>query len=101
MTMIKKIVTGAVIATSTLASLATVVQAGDWGHRGPDYGHGYHHAPAYAYQRRAYAAPHYGYGQTHRDHRGDRIAAGVAIGVGALILGSVLANQNRRHYNGY
>ncbi len=97
MTMIKKIVTSAVIAASSLASLATVAQAGDFGHRGPGYGNG----PRHGYHRPA-PVQHYGYHQPRRDRRGDKIATGVAIGVGALILGSILANQNRRdHYPDY
>ena len=99
MNMIKKIVTGAVIAASSFASLATVAQAGEFGHRGPGYGNG--HGPRHGYHRPA-PVQHYGYHQPQRDRRGDRIATGVAIGVGALILGSILANQNRRgHYDGY
>lgn len=98
MTTLKTLVTAATVAVTALGSLAGTVQAGDW--RGNGYGGGYygprHYAPA---------PPHYGYGhyqEPRRDRRGEKIAAGVAIGVGALILGSILANQSRaRHYRGY
>lgn len=77
-------------------------QAGDWGHRGPGYGRGY--GPAYGYARpatRHYAPPAAYYHEPRRDRTGERIAKGVAIGVGALILGSILANESRRHNDGY
>jgi hypothetical protein len=97
MSILKKIFTGSVIAAATLGTLAGTAQARDWGH-GRGYGY---RAPAYGYHRPA-PAPHYGYAQ-RRDRRGERIATGVAIGVGALILGSILTNEARRnnHYRGY
>lgn len=91
MTMIKKIVSGAVIAASSLASLGSVAQAGDYGYRSNGYGNG----PRYGYHRPA-LVQHYGYQQPRRDRTREKIATGVAIGVGALILGSILANQGRR-----
>jgi len=97
MSVLKKIFTGTVIAAATLGTLAGAAQARDWAH---DRGYGYgQRAPAYGYHR---PAPHYGYAE-RRDRRGERIATGVAIGVGALILGSILANEARRsnHYRGY
>ena len=93
MTMIKKIVTGAVIAASSLALLGSVAQAGDYGYRGNGYGNG--HSPRYGYYRPA-PVQHYGYQQPRRDRTREKIATGVAIGVGALILGSILANQGHR-----
>jgi hypothetical protein len=99
MSVLKKIFTGTAIAAAALAPLAGTAQAGDWSH-GRGYGSGYgHRAPAYGYHR---PAPHYGYAE-RRDRRGERIATGVAIGVGALILGSILAHEARRnnHYRGY
>ncbi len=99
MNTLKNIVTAAVVAATALTTLGAAAQAGDW--RGRGYGYGYGYAPAprhYAPAPRAY----YGHGYDgRRDRRGDRIAAGVAIGVGAVILGSILASQNRNHYRGY
>lgn len=54
-----------------------------------DRGRGGFHAPAPRY------APQRGY--EGRRHGGDGIAKGVAIGVGALILGGILASQANRH----
>lgn len=99
MSILKKFFTGSMIAAATLGTVASSAQAGDWGH-GRSYGYGYgHRAPAYGYHR---PAPHYGYAE-RRNRRGERIATGVAIGVGALILGSILANEARRnrHYDRY
>ena len=101
MTTIKKIVSAVVIGSTALATLGSAAQAGDYyggGYGGgygpaPQYGHGPgygHHAPA--------PQPYYGgYPNHRRDRTGERIATGVAIGVGALILGSILANQGHRH----
>ena len=91
--MIKNILSSIAIAVTAIATVGTAAQAGDWGNRGRGYGHGYHHgyhAPA----PRHY--PAYGYHQPRRDNSG-KIATGVAIGVGALILGTVLANEARRN----
>lgn len=99
MSILKKIFTGSVIAAASLGTLAGTAQAGDWGHgRGHGYDNGYR-GNGYGYHRRGHA-PHYGYAE-RRDRRGERIATGVAIGVGALILGSILANEARRnrHYD--
>ena len=99
MNTLKKIAAVAAVAATAFGGVSTSVQAGDWQGRG--YGHdGYaprHYAPA----PRHYGYGH-GYGHDRRDRRGEKIATGVAIGVGAIILGSILANQSRRsHYNGY
>ena len=107
MNSMKKIVSAIVIATTALATLGSAAQAGDYGdgygHGG--YGHGgygaapgYGHGPGYGHHAPA-PQPYYG-GNYHRrrDRTGEKIATGVAIGVGALILGSILANQGRRHH---
>jgi hypothetical protein len=97
MNTLKKIVSAAVVAATAFTTLGAVAQAGEW--RGRGYGYGYGHAPRhYAPAPRHY----YGHGNDNRrDRRGERIAAGVAIGVGAVILGSIIANQNRSHYRRY
>lgn len=103
MNTLKKIVSAVVVSATALTAAGAAAQAGDWSGRsygyGHGYGHGYRHAPSY----HGYAPrQHYGHGHHHRrDRTGERIAAGVAIGVGAVILGSIIANQNRRHYRGY
>lgn len=100
MTMMKKIVAAAVIGSTALATFGSAAQAGDW--RGRGYGPGYG-GPAYDYRAPA-PQPYYGgYNHQRRDRTGEKIATGVAIGVGALILGSILANEARRNqgYQGY
>jgi hypothetical protein len=103
MNSLKQIVAAATLAATAFGGVATSAQAGDWNRGGYGYGYGYggyaprHYAPAPRY----YGHGH-GYGHERRDRRGERIATGVAIGVGAIILGSILANQSRRHgYRGY
>ncbi|CAN0501290.1 unnamed protein product [Phaeothamnion confervicola] len=100
MTTFTKITCAVAIAATALGSFGVAANAGDWnrGH-GNGYGSGYG-------QPRAYHAPapqrYYGHsGYEQRDRRGERIATGVAIGVGAIILGSILASQNQRNNNGY
>lgn len=100
---LKNIVTAVVIASGIVATLGSAVQAGDWrGRRGYDPGYG---GPAPRYHAPRHN-PYYGYGYGHeqrRDRTGEKIAKGVAIGVGAIILGTILANEARRHreYEGY
>jgi hypothetical protein len=89
----------AIVAASIAAvsALSPAAQAGDWnGRRGPGYG--YHPGPQH------YAPPpryNQFYHERRRDKTGEKIAKGIAIGVGALILGSILANEARRHERGY
>lgn len=79
------------------APLATSAEAGDWRGRGYGYGHynshpGYRHAPrAHAY----YPPPR------RRNDVGGQIAKGVAIGIGAAVVGAILADQARRTRNEY
>ncbi len=99
MNTLKKIVSTVVVAATALTAIGATAQAGDWRGRGQGYGYG--HAPSY---HAPAPRPYYGHGNFgHRDRTGERIATGVAIGVGALILGSIIAGQNRRHhgYDGY
>ena len=105
MTIIKKIVAAVVIGSTALATLGSATQAGDYyggGYGGGYGGYGpvqsYDHGPGYGHHAPA-PQPYYGgYPQHRRDRTGEKIATGVAIGVGALILGSILANQGRRHH---
>ena len=100
---IKTVWTSAAILTGVVASnvaLLGAAQAQHYeGHRGPAGHQGGYHAPA-PVVRHAPPPTHYGYGhvEQRRHHgNGDKIAKGVAIGVGALILGGILANEaNRR-----
>ena len=68
-----------------------------------DYGYApRHYAPQYGYAPRHYA-PQYGYRyheRHHRDRTGDAIGAAV-LGIGALIIGSAIANGSRRHHRRY
>jgi hypothetical protein len=99
---LKKIVAAGAVAITALASSATS-HAGDYGSR-----HGYGYGPkAYSGYSQSYGhgrvygrpapQPYYYHGERRRDRTGKKIATGVAIGVGALILGSILANQGRRY----
>ena len=105
MTIIKKIVAAVVIGSTALATLGSATQAGDYyggGYGGGYGGYGpvqsYDHGPGYGHHAPA-PQPYYGgYPQHRRDRTGEKIATGVAIGIGALILGSILANQGRRHH---
>ena len=106
MTMLKNIVAAAVIGSITLATVGSVAQAGDY-YGGGNYGahaggygpvQSYDHGPGYGHHAPAPQTYYGGYPQHRRDRTGEKIATGVAIGVGALILGSILANQGRRHH---
>lgn len=101
MTLITKIVKTAAstavvlgLAAMTMAPLATSASAGG---RGYGYGYGYGSGPGYRYAAppRAY---HY---EPRRRSAGSQIAKGVAIGIGALVVGSILADQARRTRNQY
>ena len=96
------IIRTAVIAASALAMLGTAAQAGEGYGRGYGYGGGYggYHRPAPHYAPPAYQ-PHVYHQERRRNQTGERIAKGVLIGVGAVILGSILANEARRHDRGY
>lgn len=94
--MLRKIITSAIVGAASVALLAQGAQAHDWQGRG---GYGPGRPAAYAYGGHGGYAPAYGgYAPRHHD-RGRGIATGVAIGVGALVLGSILANQ--AHSAGY
>ncbi len=97
MTALRKIVVVLTAGTTMLAALGTAAQAGDWQGRGYGYGgHGGYgrHAP-HVYHAPP-PPPDYGH-HPRRNRNNGKIAAGIAIGVGALIVGSMLANQGRRH----
>jgi hypothetical protein len=96
----RKILAAVAVAATMMGSAATS-HAGDYGgHYG--YGHRSHGGYTHPYGHgRVYGRPapepYYGHRERRRDRTGEKIATGVAIGVGALILGSILANQGRRH----
>lgn len=81
------------IAASLIAPFASSADAQSrHGPGGPGYG-----APA---PRQVYPAPHHAPPPVYHERRhnnGDKIAKGIAIGVGAAILGAILINEaNRR-----
>lgn len=76
------IVAGAMLPAATSAS------AGDFRSRG--YGH-YDGRPAYRV-----APPRAYYEEPRRRDRGGQIAKGLAIGIGAAVVGAILADQARR-----
>jgi len=93
MTPLKKMISAVVIGAGIAATMGSAAEARDWnGRRGYHPGYG-GPAPRYHAPR---PQPYYGYHQPRRDRTGEKIAKGVAIGVGALILGSILANEARR-----
>jgi hypothetical protein len=94
----RSLITSVAASVAAVAMLSPAAQAGDWnGRRHPGYGH-YQPAPQYYVPPPRY---NHFYHERRRDRTGEKIAKGVAIGVGALILGSILANEARRHDRGY
>ncbi len=97
MTSLRKVATSAVVAVSLIAGqLATSVSASADGlrHRGPGWGY---RGPA----PRHVAPPpprHYGYGHSghRRDRSGDAVGAAI-LGIGALIVGSAIAEAARKN----
>lgn len=98
--MIRKLLTTIAIGAVAASGLVSTASAGDW-NRGRGYGHAPAH-PGYHAPRRYYGGYNH-YQAPPRDRTGSKIAKGVAIGLGAVILGSILANEARRHnqYEGY
>ena len=97
-TSIGRIITSAVVTAGMLVGSFAVTgaaQANDFHGRGQQH----YQAPA---PRHVAPPVHSGYGhyapQRHHNN-GDKIAKGVAIGVGALILGGILASEANRHRN--
>ena len=86
----KKITTSAVVAMSLLAAnlspLATAANAGDGWRKHNDRGYSRHYdgpRHRYAYKR-------------DRGHSGKNVAKGIAIGLGILAVGSILASEAHR-----
>ena len=91
---IKKFATSAAVITSLVAAgmapLATAANAhgnkGGYGHKyskhydGPRHAYGHNHGPRYYY------------GKKHRHNHGRDVATGLAIGLGVLAVGSILAH---------
>lgn len=94
MTAFKKLVAAVAVATTTAVGAIGTAQAGDY-HSRP-YGGGYGPGPGH-YRAAPPPPPVYHHHERRRDRTGEKIAKGVAIGVGAIILGSILANQARRN----
>ncbi len=79
------------ILASNVALFATSASAGE--RRG--HGSGYHKpAPRHFVPQRHYG--HGGYDNGHRRNKGH--GAGLALGIGALILGTIIANEAGRHH---
>lgn len=81
------------LAAGAMAPLASSASANDW--RGRGYGN--HGGPGYRYAPppRAY------YQEPRRRSAGSQIAKGVAIGIGAAVVGAILADQARRTRDQY
>jgi hypothetical protein len=100
---IKKFTTSVVVAASLIAAnlspLATAANAGQGGWKKYDDKRGY----SRNYDSRRYDGPRHRYaykrnrdhGHSHRDHSGNDIAKGFAIGLGILAVGSILASSHR------
>ena len=90
LSMIKSLTGAAAIASVLAGSLAPAQAEPFEGHGRGGYRTGQpHYAPA--------PAPRRGYVEERRHHDGDKIGKAVAIGVGALILGGIIANEADRH----
>lgn len=92
--MIRRLLSALLIASFALATFGTTAQAG---HR-----HGYYGHSGYGYT--GYRKPHYRgyyprkrYYRRHR-HRDNNAAAIIGLGIGAAVLGGVIASQNNRRY---
>ena len=97
MTAFKKIVAAVAVATTAFGALGTAANAGDYYSRSYGGGYGYGYGPGPGYHRHAPPPPPVYYHERRRDRTGEKIAKGVAIGVGAVILGTILANEARRN----
>ena len=94
---IAKILTSAIAVAGVLATTFAVTGAAQADDR---YGHGQAHGGYQAPAPRHVAPPAYnsnGHGSQHRHHDGDKIGKAVAIGIGAAILGGILASEANRH----
>ena len=91
---LSKTVTSVAVAASLIAgqavTLASDASAAEWRHRG----HTRHVAPAPRHYA-PYRGDRYGYHGPRRDHTGDAVA-GAILGIGALIVGSAIADAHRK-----
>lgn len=93
MSLMKKTMSAAIVlalAAGSQAPLAVSAAAGDWKGRGYGYGQSQH--------RQSWREPRrdYHYVEPRRNRSGDRIAKGLAIGLGVAVVGAILADQARR-----
>jgi len=98
---LKKVFTTGVVSAALIAANVTtfagVAQAHDWRDGGPGRGayrserHDWDGGPRYGYGR------DYGRGHYKKDKSDKKIARGIAIGLGVLVLGSILAAEADRH----
>ena len=97
---ISKIITStAVIASMLTASFSGIATA--LAEPFNDHGRGGFHAPAPNY-RPSPVQPHRSYVDERRHHGGDNIGKALAIGVGAAIIGGIIASEaNRNRDRGY
>lgn len=72
------------------------------------YAEPWHNGPRYSYQHfnqgKYKGGSRYAYNRHHKRHKSDNIGKGIAIGLGILLLGSILANadhHNDRYYDRY
>lgn len=97
MTINRKLATFALaagIGAMNLVTLGSAAMADEHGHFDRGRGREIHYG---------HPAPHFAYRDEHRDHdrhHGD-IGKGLAIGLGALVLGSVIAAEANRHHRDY
>lgn len=88
----KKITTSAIVAMSLLAANLSplAVTAASAGQRGWNKHNDRHYSRHYDGPRHRYAH------KRHRDHNGKNVAKGIAIGLGILAVGSILASEAHR-----
>ena len=93
---IAKILTSAIAVAGVLATTFAVTGAAQ-----ANDGHGRGQLHGYQAQAPRHVAPpvynSYDHGSQHRHHDGDKIGKAVAIGIGAAILGGILASEANRH----
>lgn len=93
---IKKFATSAAVITSLVAaSMAPLTTAANAYSNKGGYGYGNKYSKPYHGPRHAYGhnhGPHDYYGKKHRRNHGRDVATGLAIGLGVLAVGSILAH---------
>jgi hypothetical protein len=96
----KKLTTSAAVIASLVATslspLATAANAHDGRHWKYDRGYSRSYDGPRHYRGDHYHGPRYRYAKRHRHKHGNDVGKGIAIGLGILAVGSILASQAHR-----